>query len=143
MREQFSLFLDAASKTAPLSEQEAEAFYSYGFSLYGAGKSKEAAEVFEVLCTEHPVEAKYWFALASAKQELGDYDRALHAWAMAAILKSGDPYPHFHAAECSLSLEKFQDASLALAAAFAQTEEGHPLREKIALLRQQWDILGE
>ncbi len=65
---------------------------------------------------------------------------ALHAWAMAALLKKEDPYPHFHAAECCFSLGHYEDAVKALREASSKLENNHPLGEKIALLKEQWRI---
>lgn len=125
-----------------LSEEEVERFYAYGFALYGSGKWIEATDVFRVLCTRRPLEPRFWFALGATLQEAGSYYDALHSWAMAALLKKEDPYPHFHAAECCFSLEMAQDGAKAL----TETEQrigrelSHPLKSKIGLLRQQWRL---
>lgn len=125
-----------------LSDEEVERFYSYGFALYGSGKWAEAADVFRVLCTRRPLEPRFWFALGATLQEAGTYHDALHSWAMAALLKSEDPYPHFHAAECCFSLEMSADAAKALTESEIRIrkEESHPLKAKIGLLRQQWRL---
>jgi type III secretion system low calcium response chaperone LcrH/SycD len=140
MMDVFKKFLDAVPHREVMPAEEAEKFYSLGFSLYGAGNYKESADVFEVLCAQWPLEPKHWFALASSRQENTEYEKALHAWAMAAILKSEDPYPHFHAAECCLSLEQQEDAGKALASALLRAKENPALQDKIALLRQQWEL---
>ena len=136
----FERFVKEVSDRPVIAMEEAEKFYSLGFSLYEAGNAKEASEVFEVLCAQWPLKPKYWFAFASSKQENKEYEKALYAWAMAAILNDEDPYPHFHAAECHLSIDKKGEAQLALAAASLRSKENGELQDKIELLRQQWEL---
>lgn len=125
-----------------ISDEDVERFYAFGFAHYGAGNWSEAARVFQVLCTRRPLEPKYWFALGATLQEGKSYEDALHSWAMAALLKKGDPYPHFHAAECCISLEMKEDAAKALGESEVRilSVEEHPLRDKIDLLRRQWGL---
>lgn len=123
-----------------LSEEEVERFYAYGFAQYGSGHWDEAADVFRVLCTRRPLEPKFWFGLGATLQEAGGYKEALYSWAMAALLKKEDPYPHFHAAECCFSLQMTQDGALALAESENRIDPVHPLKEKISLLKQQWGL---
>ncbi|PIS02771.1 MAG: hypothetical protein COT85_01700 [Chlamydiae bacterium CG10_big_fil_rev_8_21_14_0_10_42_34] len=123
-------------------DTEVEKFYTYGFAHYGTGNWAEAADVFRVLCTKRPLEARFWFALGATLQEARSYHDALHSWAMAALLTKEDPYPHFHAAECCFSLLMKEDASKALMEAEqrALKEPNHPLKDKIGLLKQQWRL---
>lgn len=123
-----------------MKEEEVEQFYAFGFAQYGSGNWAQAVDVFRVLCTRRPLESKFWFALGATLQEAGSYQDALYSWAMAALLKKEDPYPHFHAAECCLSLQMTKDAEKALKETEERIlrEETHPLKEKVALLKQQW-----
>jgi type III secretion system low calcium response chaperone LcrH/SycD len=125
-----------------LDDENVERFYAYGFAQYGSGRWGEAADVFRLLCTRRPLEQKFWFALGATLQEAGSYHEALNSWAMAALLKGEDPYPHFHAAECCISLQKQQDAAKALKESEVRilSDPSHPLRVKIDLLKQQWRL---
>lgn len=124
-----------------MDQIEVERFYAYGFAQYGSGNWNEAADAFRVLCTKRPLEPRFWFALGGTLQEAGSYQDALHSWAMAALLKGDDPYPHFHAAECCLSLKMTHDAAKALAESDRRIQSAaHPLKEKIGLLRRQWSL---
>lgn len=126
-----------------LSDEQVERMYAYGFAQYGSGHWNEAADVFRILCTRRPLEPKFWFALGATLQEAGSYHDALHSWAMAALLKTEDPYPHFHAAECCLSLRLAEDAAKALRESETRTKyfrAGHPLKAKIVLLKEQWRL---
>lgn len=132
--------IDCQGTKTPFPEEEVEKFYAYGFAQYGSGNWSKAADVFRVLCTRRPLEPKFWFALGATLQEAGNYSQALHSWSMAALLNKNDPYPHFHAAECCFSLQKVADASKALneSANLIQSDETHPLKDKIATLKKQW-----
>lgn len=123
-----------------LSDDAVEEFYAFGFAHYGSGNWGKAADVFRVLCTRRPMESKFWFALGATLQEAGSYQDALYSWAMVALLKKEDPYAHFHAAECCLSLRMTQDAAKALREVEKLLDQGHPLKEKVALLKQQWSF---
>ena len=130
----------AALPSTPFSDAEVEEFYAYAFAQYESGNWGEAADVFRVLCTRRPFEGRFWFGLGAALQGAESYPDALQAWAMAALLLEGDPYPHFHAAECYFSLREIGEASNALFQAERRVEENHSLAEKIKLLREQWEI---
>lgn len=123
-----------------LTEEEMEKFYSYGFAQYGCGNWAEAADVFRLLCTRRPLEGRFWFGLGATLQEAGNYEEALHSWAMVSLLQKEDPFPHFHAAECCFSLRWKEDALKALREAEERTGAAHPLKEKIVLLRERWHV---
>lgn len=127
-------------KLDALSEESVEEFYAYGFAQYNSGNWAEAADVFKVLCTRRPLEARFWFGLGATMQEAGSYLDALHSWAMVALLKNSDPYPHFHAAECYFSLQDGQEAMKALKEAEIKITKDHPLGAKIELLKEQWKV---
>lgn len=121
-----------------MSDEEVESLYLYAYSHYNSGHWTEAADIFRLLCTRRPLDSRFWFGLGASLQEGNSYFDALHAWAMAALLKKEDPYPHFHAAECYFSLGTYEEASKALNEASLKLEMHHPLNEKISLLREQW-----
>lgn len=119
---------------------DVEPFYTDAFAQYEAGKFTEAIEAFRLLCYRHPLEGRFWFGLAASLQESRKYEEALQAWAVAAVLKRRDPYPHFHAAECYFSLQNLEDGAKALDEAAEKSNENLDLKEKIALLREQWKV---
>lgn len=121
-------------------EHEIEEFYAYGFSQYESGNWKSAVEAFRILCTRRPFEPRFWFGLSASLQEASSYTDALHAWAMTAILKEKDPYPHFHAAECYFSMGNIGDAAKALREVEVRICLSHPLREKVDLLKERWNL---
>jgi type III secretion system low calcium response chaperone LcrH/SycD len=128
--------IQEAKKAPPL---DTEAFYTKAYAHYQANQPDLAAEIFTVLCTRQPMEKRYWFGLGASLQESKNYEKALYAWAMTALLDPENPYPHFHAAECSDSLEQYNDALLAIREAQNRVSDPqHPLYAPIALLEEQW-----
>lgn len=121
-----------------MSDEEADRFYKLGFSLYQAGSFGEANQVFRTLCVQKPLEYRHWFGFASSLQETKDYEKALYAWSMAAVLDQRAPYPHFHAAECAFSLSRSKEALAALDSALARAEELPILQDQIAILKTTW-----
>lgn len=133
--------LSIARETDALSGTAAEQFYAFGFSQYQAGNWTKAMEVFQILCARRPLNARFWFGLGASLQEKKDYENALRAWAMTALLDPNSPYPHFHAAECSLSLKSLPNASFALKEAETRIKESeHPLKQRISLLKTSWKL---
>lgn len=109
-------------------------FYANAFGLYERGDYRAAAQLFTQLVLTDPFSEHYWMGLASSKQMAREYLAAVHAWSLVALLKEGDPLPHFHAAECLLSLDEKEEALKALDAALACCDD-ETLKEKINLLK--------
>jgi type III secretion system low calcium response chaperone LcrH/SycD len=133
----FQTLIQKAEGTPPI---DTEAFYAQAYAHYQAHQSSEAAEFFTVLCARKPMESRFWLGLAASLQESQHYEKALSAWAMAALLEPKDPYPHFHAAQCAFSLNQMEDAFLALKEArqIIEQDPAHPLKEPIAVFEKQW-----
>lgn len=120
---------------SPIPPEKIGEFYTCAFGLYERGDYRSAAQLFTQLILTDPFVEDYWRGLASAKQMAREYEAALHAWSLCALLKEEDPLPHFHAAECLLSLEEKEDALKALDAALDRCSDNESLKEKIALLK--------
>lgn len=121
------------------SDEKASGFYAFAYAQYHSGNWQKAENAFSVLCAKRPLEAKNWFGLGATLQESGKFEGALNAWAMTALLDPADPYPHYHAAECCLSLKKMQDAKRALNEARLRTSPSHhSLADRISVLCHSW-----
>ncbi len=119
---------------SPIPLEQERSFYATAFGLYEKGDYRGAAQLFTQLVLTDPFSEHYWHGLASSKQMAREYLAAVHAWSLVALLREGDPLPHFHAAECFLSLDDKQEALKALDAASEICRDEH-LREKINLLK--------
>lgn len=140
MQEIFDVVRDVVRESDAVTDAQAEQFYAYAFAQYRCGGLQKATEVFHVLCVRRPLEARFWFGFAASLQEGKNYEEALRAWAMTALLDKANPYPHFHAAECSFSMNNLRDAALALQEVERRIEKNHPLEDKIPLLKEAWKL---
>jgi type III secretion system low calcium response chaperone LcrH/SycD len=118
--------------------EEQERLYAAAYGLYELGDYARAAELFTELVLSDAFQERYWRGLAGACQMHSNYQEALHAWALVALLAERDPTPHFHAAECLLSIDDQEEGLKALKAAEArlgQDEESQKLYAKIEILK--------
>lgn len=116
------------------SAEEEENYYATAFALYERGAYRKASPLFTKLVLANPFSCTYWRALASSKQMGREYEAALHAWALVALLAPEDPLPHFHAAECLFALGEREEAKRALLAS-SQLNHDDALDARIEGLR--------
>lgn len=113
-----------------LSESEWQHVYQTAYDCYEKEEYRTAGKLFTRLVLSNPFMGPFWTGLASAKQMSRDYEAAIRAWALSALLDLDNPMPHLHAAECYLYLEQKEEAQKALNAALACSHDlAH--REKI------------
>jgi type III secretion system low calcium response chaperone LcrH/SycD len=111
--------------------------YSTSYFFYESGHLDEAIHGFSLLAIQSTLDPKPWWGLGASLQLKGEYKKAIDAWRNAAFLDANNPYPHFHTAECFLSLKEKVEALDALHAA----EKRNPpeeLQQKIDLLKKIW-----
>jgi len=111
--------------------------YSQGYHFYENGHYDKAFLAFHKLVLSHPMEGKYWFGLASTLLQQKNYEKALHAWSIAALIDFKNPLPHFHAAECLFSLKLIDEGMLALKEAKKRSPK-EDLSNKIEALVEVW-----
>ena len=97
-----------------IDEERLEAVYSVAHTLYGNGKFEDAATMFRFLCLMEHAEERYWMGLGATEQMLGNYEKALEAYAQATLLDIDDPRPQIQAGYCLIKLELFEGATQAL-----------------------------
>lgn len=119
-----------------LAPKDFPSIYAAASSSYEAGDYEKASLLFMSLTQSEPFEEAHWRGLASSRQMLLDYESALHAWGIVALFNEEDPWVHFHAAECLLSLGQKAEARKALDMADVRLKSHEEdLRDKIELLR--------
>ncbi len=120
-----------------IAQEDFPSLYAAAYSCYEAGDYEKAIQLFTVLTQSAPFEQAHWRGLASTRQMLSDYEAALHAWSIVALLNEQDPFVHFHAAECLISLGDSHEAEKALDMAEARLDSSThgELKNKIELLR--------
>lgn len=98
------------AQTMGITDEECEAMYAYGHSLYALGKYEDALKIFARLVTYDHMDSRYQMALASAMQMTGRYLEALQQYMVVAVMRVDDPVPVFHSAECLLALGRSEEA---------------------------------
>lgn len=118
-----------------LDSQEQETLYAAAFGLYEQGDYEKAAGFFTHLIFQTPFERRFWKGLAATRQMQKEYKAALHAWGILCFLIPEDPLPHFHAAECLLSMGEVSEALKALNCA---EKLPHAPIERIELIKERF-----
>jgi len=113
---------ETLQKAFGISGFELEEVYAEAHMHYAQDAFLEAATAFRWLVFFNTFVPKYWMGLAASLQMLEKYDKALHAYALSALLDSHNPYPHFHAYECYVELNNKEDADKALELAYRRTQ---------------------
>ncbi len=133
---------DSFQRLLGFSDNSIECLYGVAYTYYNQGKFTEGEQLFRLLVLVDPLKKKYWMGLAGSQHLNEHFDDALQSYAMAGLLEGGgDPYPHFHAADCYVSLENYPEAIKALDAAVACLNEGTDdpqLRQRIGYLHNAW-----
>lgn len=120
-----------------------EAIYAYAYQFYANGHFEEARSLFSLLTVMQPDQLNYWMGLGACLQMQKKYEKALEAYAAAALIDvdSLNPLPHFYAAECLLSLKDVTRALQALESAHTiaiKDETYEQLIVHINLIKQAW-----
>ncbi len=106
-----------------ISPEQEKTYYTAAFTLYEKKAYRKASHLFTTLVLTNPFAIHYWQGLASSKQMSREYEAALQAWSLVALLNTEDPLPHFHAGECLLRLNEKEEAEKALNAALALNQD--------------------
>ena len=101
---------------------EIEAAYSVAYSFYQQGKYQEARKLFQYFSIHEHTDRRFWMGLAACLQKLSEYNKAILAYGAAAMLDVTDPAPPFHAAECHIAIQDWENARTALEAALNVAE---------------------
>jgi len=112
---------ETLQKAFGISYYEMEEVYSEVYSFYQDDNYLESSTGFRWLVLLNPFIPTYWMGLAASLQLREKLEKALHAYAVSALLDSENPYPHFHAFECYIALNNKDEAKKALDLAFKRT----------------------
>ena len=122
-----------------LSDEDLEAVYAIGFSLYNQGKYAEAEPLFQFACLYGNTQPHYWLALGNCRLMLTKYEAAIEALGFAYLYDSDNAWPVIQTATCYLALGDKENAKDALELADKTVETSEPdeaVVQRIAVLRQ-------
>jgi type III secretion system low calcium response chaperone LcrH/SycD len=112
---------ESLQQTFGISAVEMEEVYSEAYAFYQDNNYPQAVSSFQRLVWLNPYTVKYWMGLGASLQLLKQYERALYAYAVWALLECENPYPHFHAFECYSASKNKEESAKALALAYKRT----------------------
>lgn len=106
--------LDTFQSIFNVSSEDLEHVYKEGYTAYQNQNYEESVTIFRWLVFFNPFVSKFWFSLGAALHMNNDLQAALHSYAVTAMLRDTDPYPHYYAYVCYTLLNQSHEASKAL-----------------------------
>lgn len=113
-----------------------EVVYKYGYTLFQAGKFKEALDLFTFLRKLDVSSYRYSFAIAACHQYRHEYEEAGANYIICSYLDRLNPIPSFHLYDCFVKLDKPMSALQAIKETIALAElnpQYNELKEKALL----------
>ncbi len=92
------------------SEEEIEAIYSLAYNIFENGKYEDALKIFQFLCLFSHLDERFWLGAGACYQQLKEFEKAVEAYSMVAMMDVENPIPPLQAAMCYLSMEDFDKA---------------------------------
>ncbi len=122
------------------SKRKRTLLYSLAYSFYVQGNYARAEQLFSQLLLADPWHKAAWQGLAGARQMQQKYEEAMAGWAVLIALDEAAALPHFHAAECLVSLGRWLEAKQATALALSRlsnpSQQESWMRARLELLEQ-------
>ncbi|MFA5487771.1 MAG: SycD/LcrH family type III secretion system chaperone [Candidimonas sp.] len=134
-----------AGQLLDITEEECEALYALGYSLYQQQRYNDAFKAFSLLVIYDHLEPRYQMALGASAQALGRFEDALRQYAVVAVMRIDDPTPLFHSAECLIAMGHTAQAveSLELAIEMAEAKGNEALLAKSRAIREKLLSVGK
>ncbi|MFC4160053.1 SycD/LcrH family type III secretion system chaperone [Chitinimonas lacunae] len=124
------------------SDEDLELVYGIAYNLYRHGRHDDALRYFAMLTSYRPLETRYLLGLGACQQMLRNYEGAIQAYALAAMVRPEAPEPSLHIAECLVAQAQFAEARTTLEALIRLCElSGQTALEQRA--RGLLELIGE
>ncbi len=103
-----------AQEVLEISNDTMMKFYSAAYYLFENRHYDDAANAFFFLVTLNPHGYDYWVGLGMAEQLKGDFEAAIDAYEMAAMLETENPSAYLYLAKCLFAMHDRESALDAL-----------------------------
>lgn len=113
-----------------------EKVYREGYNLYQNMRYEDSTMSFRWLIFFNPFVSKFWIALGASLHMQQDFPSALHAYAVAALLRPKNPYPHYYAYICYSLLQDTENANKARELAIEKSRYHNEYRDLYDELQQ-------
>lgn len=97
-----------------INDRLLEYLYHFATKFYTNGQYKQGVNLFQVLFTLDPTQARFYTGLGCCQMQLKEHQEAISAFLMASELDRVDPLPFFYMSECLLTLNAPIEAAIAL-----------------------------
>lgn len=112
-------------------------YYLVAYHLSSENLHKEASNIFLFLSMLNPYVQDYWLGLGICEKMNDNNQKALSAFAMAALMNEADPVPHLNSAQCYLQNNDFENAQIELEEAKANDFEDEAWQPVINNLQEK------
>jgi type III secretion system low calcium response chaperone LcrH/SycD len=143
--EAYKMLMEHALSTTPSGKkwtpEEAEKLYEYAYHFYRGGKYQDAVDFFRTLTSIDSMDCDYWEGLAGSLKMLGQFEKALEAYTICAIIDGRNPLIHAHAADCCFALGQIERGMYAINAAEIQANGNKKytlLLSQLAVIKKAW-----
>ncbi len=110
---------------AGITGDQLESLYALGHSLYVTGQHQDSGTIFQALCLYDYTQPRFWMGLAGSQQAIGEYQKAVDAYSMAAVADGmKDLSPFYYAAICFLKMGDAESALGSLGGLAGLADEG-------------------
>ena len=96
------------------TDDEMEAVYNLAHNAYRQRRYDDARKLFQFLAENDHTESRFWMGLAASYQMTRDYEQAVAAYGVAALLDATDPQAPLRACECYLAMNDPESGRRAL-----------------------------
>jgi len=105
------------------SDEKMAKFYGAAYRLFEHRRYPEAANAFLFLVTLNSYNFDYWLGLGMATQMCNEFESAIDAYEMAAMLDVESPVPYFYLSKCFFAVHDRENAVTALDMALDYSKE--------------------
>lgn len=122
-----------------VTSYEMEGIYHEAYEYYESGRYEDALISFRWLVLLNPFKVDYWMGMGANQQLLTHYEKALHHYAIATLLDSENPLPHYYAYACYCARIDEENAQKALALALELTADKPEHATLRKTIQNAWD----
>lgn len=116
-----------------ISPEVQEVLYAYAHRLYESGKYTQAFNAFSLLAIIDSTNPTYFFGMGACQHLLKNYKDALFSYKTSFYLDVTNPLPLYHASDCCIHLNMFEEAIIFLGMVIVQAGED----EKYASIKER------
>jgi type III secretion system low calcium response chaperone LcrH/SycD len=128
-----------AQEILKFSDEKMGKFYQNAYQLFELKMYEDASCAFLFLATLNPHNHDYWLGLGMATQLCHEYEAAIDAYELAAIIDIDSPVPYFYLAKCLFAIHDRESSLQALELAIETAGE----KEEFAELRRHAEMAKE